>query len=217
LCSLRLRATLLLALLLTFVVVIYEGDIILPQGINETKQLSLHGYIGFFVDSCAQKNEVEECQIFGDDIRATIGRYYGLIREMVSIMKPDIVDRFHRNNPDQALFHEQEPWYVREIERTLEVIAGSGSILEINTKMHHADRRTSFNPSQGIIRMARNLQIPVHLSSDAHHPDDHFQSFEQAAEFLLSIGYNKVKVLLEGSWQDVPLTRKGLQLFVQAR
>ena len=56
---------------------------------------------------------------------------------MVNTKCPDIVahlDRVKKLNSGNRYFDENERWYQEEVSLTLEAIASSGSIMEVNTK-----------------------------------------------------------------------------------
>ena len=151
--------------------------------------------------------------IFHNDIRLALHRYYQLIREMVTKAPPTIVahlDRIKKNNPGNKFFNEQESWYQSEVEKTLEVIAQRGLILEVNTKSLYRKLGTDPYPSKWIIAKAHEMNIPVHLASDAHYIQDISGGFEEAFQLLLECGYREVKLLINGKWQNVPFNKFGL-------
>jgi histidinol-phosphatase (PHP family) len=156
-------------------------------------------------------------QIFGGDVRACIRRYYALIREMLGVSPPDIVahlDRVKRLNRGDRYFCEQDSWYQEEVRLTLEAIAEAGVILEINTKGYYNEVTEDTYPGKWVLELAWELKIPVHLASDAHKPDHITSGFAFASNQLKQIGYKTQRVLLDGTWQDVPLKRSILsQLF----
>ncbi|MEZ5039757.1 MAG: histidinol-phosphatase HisJ [Saprospiraceae bacterium] len=152
-------------------------------------------------------------EIFGGDIQAAVKRYYQLIREMVTEYRPNIVahlDRIKKLNKNDRFFSESSAWYKAEVLQTLEVIAASGVILEVNTKGLYKKETTEPYPGKWALSQAREMNIPVHLSSDAHHPEDITKGFEQAAVLLQELGYEYCELLIDDHWQAVPLKEQHL-------
>lgn len=151
-------------------------------------------------------------QLFEGDIRMAVHRYYQLVREMVSVACPTIIghlDRIKRNNKEERYFSEEKKWYRKEVKKTLETIAQSDAIMEVNTKGYYKKRHDEAYPSTWILELSREMNIPVHIASDAHHPDDIVAGFEFARKELLKVGYKEVRILLNDKWQSVPLSAYG--------
>lgn len=147
-------------------------------------------------------------EVFDGDVRQAISRYYALIREMVTEHCPDVVahlDRIKKLNKGDRYFSEDEDWYRQEVLETLVLIAGSGAVMEVNTKGFYKKEIEETYPGKWVLQVARELNIPVHLSSDAHHPDDITKGFEFAGGVLKDIGYRTTCIFLDGSWQEVEL------------
>lgn len=148
-------------------------------------------------------------QIFGGDIQACVGTYYARIREMAGqTHRPTIVahlDRIKKLNRGDRYFREQDTWYQEAVTDTLEAIAASGAIMEVNTKGYYSGEIETTDPGEWVLKIARELGIPVHLGSDAHHPDNITRAFGYGAEVLQKAGYQQVRILYDGIWQDFPL------------
>ena len=154
-------------------------------------------------------------QIFGGDIQACVRRYYSLIREMVKDFCPDVVahlDRIKRQNKGERYFSEQETWYREEVLNTLEEIAAKGVIMEINTKGYYRGDIEETYPGKWVLEIAKELQIPVHLSSDAHHPDDITKGFQHGVEILKSIGIQSTRIFLNHEWVEQSMEHSSAQL-----
>jgi histidinol-phosphatase (PHP family) len=63
-----------------------------------------------------------------------------------------------------------------------------------------------------VLKEANRLGIPVMINSDSHHPREITGEFEAAAQIVLNAGYKEVRIFKEHSWQDKPLTTKGIIL-----
>lgn len=151
--------------------------------------------------------------IFNSDIRAVIRRYYELTRQMVQTSPPDVVghlDKIKIQNIDNKFYSEDDEWYVDEIDRTIDAIAESGSIVEVNTRGLYQKKTTTPYPSPWILERLYSNRIPVTLSSDAHHMPDITNRFDEAAALLLDIGYKHLSILIKGKWQPVSFNAHGI-------
>lgn len=162
----------------------------------------------FYFDG--NRDEFEETleTMFGGDIRSLVSGYYGLIREMLMKMTPNIVahlDVIKKNNQDGRYFDENEEWYRQEVLSTLEVISLSQSILEINTGGISRGYTTEPYPSRWILEYCLEMDIPVMVNSDSHHPDTIDCCFEEVYDMLRDIGYKSQRILHHGEWKDVGL------------
>ncbi|MGC3945233.1 MAG: histidinol-phosphatase [Chryseolinea sp.] len=151
--------------------------------------------------------------IFNNDIEAVIRRYYDLTRQMVQTSAPDVVghlDKIKIQNVGNKFYSEHDAWYVEEIDRTIDVIAASGSIVEVNTRGLYQKKSTTPYPSPWILERLHAKRIPVTLSSDAHHMSDITSRFDEVATLLLDIGYKHLNILLKGKWQPVSFNAHGI-------
>ncbi|MFO7850816.1 MAG: histidinol-phosphatase [Spirochaetia bacterium] len=145
-------------------------------------------------------------ETFKGDIKALVSEYYKRVREMVQTGGFEILghlDLIKKHNRDNAYFDEAEEWYAREIQKTLEAIAGSDVILEINTGAMARGYTDEPYPSPWIIDRAAELEIPVTINSDAHKPEWLDYCFEEAESLARASGYTSKMVLSEGKWKEV--------------
>lgn len=152
-------------------------------------------------------------EIFSNDIRRAVTRYYELIRQMVAEEKPDVVghlDKIKMQNQSTPLFDERDGWYREAVADTLQTIAESGAVMEINTRGLYKKRAAETYPSRWVIEQAHQMNIPVTLSSDAHHPREIAGCFTQAAQMLQQIGYQSLHILWDGIWQPRQFDQSGL-------
>ena len=98
------------------------------------------------------------------------------------------------------------------MEEVIEVIAESNCIVEINTRGYYKGTTKKFYPSRWIIERCFDHNIPITISSDAHHADDIDNCFEAAAALLLDAGYRHVEVFNKSNWCTVELKTEGLVL-----
>lgn len=76
-------------------------------------------------------------------------------------------------------------------EETLKVIKDSNCVVELNTG--GLDRECKeFTPSETILKICYDLQIPITLSSDAHSPKQIGRHYVEAIHVLKKIGFNEL-------------------------
>lgn len=169
----------------------------------------------FNIDNTAElfKEGLEE--IFGGDIRKLVEMYYNETCEMVINEKPtivghlDVVKKFNKNN---RFFDETTDWYIEAIEQTLECIKQAGCIVEINTRGLFKQLTPNFYPSDWIIKRCRDLQIPLTINSDSHHPAELDSQMLKVVALLKSLDIKTVRVLLNNKWRDIAFNENGLIL-----
>jgi histidinol-phosphatase (PHP family) len=151
--------------------------------------------------------------IFHDNIRTAITRYFELTREMVERGAPTVVghlDKIKIHNSPEKFFEESEPWYREQIRKTLKVIKQKETIVEVNTRGLYKKKSPTPYPSPWILELLYESGIPITLSSDAHHPDDLIREFEATASLLSDIGFKHLTVLKRGVWSQMPFNQYGL-------
>jgi histidinol-phosphatase (PHP family) len=152
-------------------------------------------------------------KIFKNSFKDAVSRYFELTREMIDTSCPTIVghlDKIKIQNHDGEFFSESDPWYQQQMIETLNKIADSGAIVEINTRGIYQKKSHTTYPSPWVIELMRLRHIPVTINSDAHHPDDLINQFEETASLLYTLGYRKISILRDGSWQPVNLDPNGI-------
>lgn len=150
-------------------------------------------------------------RLFANDIRSAVAEYYALTREMVANSRPDIVGHLDKIkiNAAGSFFEESEAWYIDHVQETLIEIARSRAIVEVNTRGLYKKKSETTYPSPWILERVLDLDIPVTLSSDAHHPDDITREFDATLGLLNDIGFKRISVLKRGIWEQIPLTEYG--------
>jgi len=184
---------------------------------------SVH-YAGQFKnrDNCCIDGTIEEFEralklVFNNDIEQLVTRYYENVIEMIEHDPPDIIghlDLIKKLNSNDRYFSEDAGWYKNLIVDVVKVISASDSILEVNTRGYYKSNTKEFYPSKQILEKCFESDIPVTISSDAHHPNELDQSFEEAASVLLDIGYNHIYIFDKGRWSTVQISRDGSGLRV---
>jgi histidinol-phosphatase (PHP family) len=151
--------------------------------------------------------------IFNNNVRDAITRYFELTRQMIGECLPEVVghmDKIKIHNTTGKIFEESDPWYRYEVMKTLDMIAQAKIIVEVNTRGLYQKKSPTTYPSPWILEKILQRNIPVTISSDAHHPKDLINQFTQTTAQLLAIGFRKISILKDGIWQPVPLTPHGI-------
>ena len=151
--------------------------------------------------------------IFKNDFRAVWSRYFELTRQMLKESPPTILghlDKMKIQNQDSKFFEEDEAWYQQEIKKTVETIKTSGVIVEVNTRGLYQKKSTTPYPSPWILELLNASNIPITLSSDAHHPSQLISEFESTAQLLLQIGFKKLRILTGNKWKEVNFNQNGI-------
>ena len=146
-------------------------------------------------------------KFFGGDIRRAVRAFYQQTNEMLENEQFDVIAHFdkikmHNRN---RYFTEDEQWYRELALETLNLIAEKGVIMEINTRGIYKKRCPDLYPSPWLIKEARKKNIPVMISSDAHHCSELTLEFATAANALLEAGYKSVTAVENGIRQEYPI------------
>ena len=129
------------------------------------------------------------------------------MREMIEFQQPDIIahlDKIKMHNKNR-FFNEDEPWYQEELEKTLELIALTGQVVEVNTRGIYKGRSDELFPGIEALKMIMERNIPITLSSDAHKCQELDERFEETRLTLKKIGFKKLRLLTGDGWEDVEM------------
>lgn len=145
---------------------------------------------------------------FNGDIQALVETYYDLLREMLKTHTPDILahlDVIKKNNINNQFFIETDSWYRKQVEELLKIVKKNNVIVEVNTGGISRGYTTDVYPSSWILRLMKQMDIPLVLNSDAHHPDWIDTYYNNALDIIKKSGYTLERILYDGHWQDVIL------------
>jgi histidinol-phosphatase (PHP family) len=154
-------------------------------------------------------------KIFHGDYRAAFSRYFELTREMIQTACPTIighVDKAKIQNAGDKFFNEHDSWYQAEVKNTIALIKKYNAIVEVNTRGLYQKKSTTTYPSPWVLELLHQQNIPVTLSSDAHHPKDLTNQFSEAATQLMEIGFKSIMMLHEGNWKPLSFNTHGIIL-----
>lgn len=152
-------------------------------------------------------------EIFQNDIRGAIERYYQLTHEMILRSRPMVVghlDKIKIQNQGADLFSESAAWYHQAITQTLRCIKENEVIVEVNTRGLYKNRSHTLYPSPWILNEMYKEGIPITLSSDAHDTHELTERFAETAELLQAIGFKYLTILEEGRWVQKHFDSNGL-------
>jgi histidinol-phosphatase (PHP family) len=153
-------------------------------------------------------------KIFKDNIQDAITRYFELTREMLTTACPSVVghmDKIKIQNIGEKFFSETDTWYQHEVKKTIEAIRESGAIVEVNTRGIYQKKSLTTYPSPWILDLLKQKNIPVTISSDAHHKDDIVNQFPETALLLKKIGFKNLTVLHDKTWKPFSYTEHGIE------
>lgn len=145
---------------------------------------------------------------FNGRIESLCRNYYATLRRMLMSRPPNILahlDVIRKNNSTNRFFNGKEAWYIDEITKTLELLLLLDVILEVNTGGMARGYTKSPYPSWEIMTLVKDMNIPIMLNSDAHHPHALDYAYVEVTDRLLALGYKTQRVLDRGRWQDVSL------------
>jgi histidinol-phosphatase (PHP family) len=145
---------------------------------------------------------------FGGGAEAMVRAYYQAVSEMIESGGFTFLGHFdlvRKLNGRMGLFDEGAPWYRTLVTLSLEKIAAAGIPVEMNTGAISRGYTTEPYPSDWIIPLCREMEIPVIINADAHKPEWIDHAFDLCRKTLRQAGYRETMMLLDGSWQSIPL------------
>ena len=122
---------------------------------------------------------------FGGSAEAFVRAYFAQEREMVRRFDFDIVghaDLCRKFNAKHPYFDENAAWYLDELEKTADAIAGSGKLVEVNTGAISRGWLDDAYPSAEFRSMLRVRGVEFVLDSDSHAADTLDCAFDRFAD-----------------------------------
>lgn len=147
-------------------------------------------------------------EVFGGDARRAVTAYWQQVQEMIATQQPDIIghpDKIRMHNRNR-FFMEQDDWYLRLVDETLDLIKESGCVVEVNTRGLYKKRSDTTFPSPVVLKRIKNLEIPVTVSSDAHKPAEISLLITETKKMLKEMGFGEQWMLDPGGWTREPLS-----------
>ncbi len=144
----------------------------------------------------------------GGSAQTLCDAYYTRIVELVRLGGFDILGHFDlikKWNRSNELFTESVSWYRDLVLHSLDVIAGSRIMVEVNSGAIARNILDEVYPSPWILAEALKRNIPVLINADAHHPKDIDCHYEESWKLLQEIGFRQTWALLDNRWTPIPL------------
>jgi len=108
---------------------------------------------------------------------------------------PDLIKKFgYKPSGDLSRFYEP----------TIDAIATSGCLIEINTAGWHKKCAEQY-PHSGFLDLANQAGIDIIISSDAHHPSEVGRGFSKAINLAKAAGYSHTMLIEKGIYTPEPL------------
>ncbi|MCC5931984.1 MAG: histidinol-phosphatase [Cyclobacteriaceae bacterium] len=152
-------------------------------------------------------------EIYNNDIRYVIEKYFAITIQMLEEEAPTIlghVDKIKMHNTSQFYFDEQEAWYRKSIMEVFEAAAAAGVIVEVNTRGLYKKKSNETYPGLSGIKTLKDMNIPICLNSDAHHPKEITGYYRETAELMESVGIKELMVLKKNEWIPLPFSKEGI-------
>jgi len=125
-----------------------------------------------------------------DNIDEIYVKYYNTLQKMItsSIFACDIVSHFDLPKKFNKAFQDHG-LIMEKVSQTLELIKKKKLVIEINSSGFRKEINEQY-PSEEIIKLMYELDIPVLLGSDAHQPEELAYKFKSIIKLLKTFGYD---------------------------
>lgn len=167
-----------------------------------------HGEELWFIDGPKRETYDDGLRkYFGNNIKKAVKTYYHQINQMIESQQFEIVghlDKIKMHNAGRY-FSEEEKWYRQLVTETLELIKAKDLVVEVNTRGLYKKLSNGLFPDDETLRQVKEMNIPVLITSDAHHPDELNSFMAYAEKRLIETGIKAVVFFREGNWEEIPL------------
>ena len=147
----------------------------------------------WFIDGSKQETYDNGLRdLFNNDIKAAVTTFWEQTFEMLETQHLDIIAHFdkikmHNRN---RFFTEDESWYKVLADKAIQLIKKHNVIIEVNTRGLYKKRCEHFYPSTELLMKARQADIPVLISSDAHKAEELMLFVPEAIAELQRCGFD---------------------------
>ncbi len=148
-----------------------------------------------------------------DSPEHAVKSYYNQMNEMITTESPDIVahiDKVVMFNKGR-FFNVEDKFYRNAFMETLELVKQGGLFLEINTRGIYKGKSDDLFPSATWLKTIKELQIPVLISSDAHHSGELLRYVPETAHILKNVGFKELISFDNNQWTEV-----GIDAYIEA-
>jgi histidinol-phosphatase (PHP family) len=125
--------------------------------------------------------------------------YYDALGRMITALQPEVVGHFdliRRNAPNPESV--ETPNAMEAALRALDLVAQAGSILDVNTAGIRKGLGCPY-PRPWLVREAARRGIPFCFGDDSHGPEQVGAGIEQARQYLIENGVDRITVLRRGA------------------
>jgi len=160
----------------------------------------------WFIDGDKKQSIENMNRIFNNDTQFAVQTFFAQTREMIRTQKPDIIGHMDKVIMNTAhLFDVSEAWYQNEIDNTLHEIKKHNVIVEANTRgIYKAKWKEPF-PSYDVLQKCIELDIPLTISSDAHHSKELLLGYSEIHHKLKKMGLKYISGRKNGKWGNFPV------------
>lgn len=160
------------------------------------------------VDESAEgvKNGIEK--LFNGNGKKFTQEYFYLEREMLKAGDFEILghcDLIKLRNQELHFFNEQDTWYRNELKSLAREIKKHDIIVEINTGAIARKNLNDIYPSEYMLELLYNSNIPVTINSDSHSIQTLDTAFDIAEEKLRKAGFKETAIIKKGHIEMQPL------------
>jgi len=144
---------------------------------------------------------------FGGDIKKAVKTFYNQTNQMIETQQFDIIGHFDKIKMHNAnrFFIDEDVWYRKLIDETVELIKEKDLIVEINTRGHYKKRSDKLFPDDYALKLVKDKNIPIIISSDAHKSDEINALFPQTVEYLKKLGFTEMMEFSNYNWRSIEL------------
>ena len=146
-------------------------------------------------------------RFFNHDIKKAVTCFWEQTYGMIETQKFDIIahlDKIKMHNQNR-FFREDEDWYRKLADHTVDLIIKNHLIVEINSRGMYRMRCDSFYPSDYILEKLAKAKVPIVISSDAHRAEELPLYYEEAKVKLRGFGIDTLPVLENKEWHPVKM------------
>lgn len=141
---------------------------------------------------------------FQGNVRLAVETYYYEISEMAEKFQPPIIghlDLIKKSNKNNILFDEKESWYVETVKNCLNVIQKTSSAIEINTGGIARGFTKEQYPSNFILKMIKEKNIPIVINTDAHSVEGISYKLNEMYKLIYNMKFKEVTYLTKNGWK----------------
>ena len=159
-------------------------------------------YLPFDSNLASFKNIIN---LFNDDVETLSTKYYQHFCKYILRRKPDIIGHFDHITKFSEV---TEPRFLNNkihdkiAEKYLKLTLPVGAIYEINTGAMARGYRTSFYPNFNLLKILKQNNARIILSSDSHSAETLDFGFDKCLTFLKDFGFKKLTTIKGGEFVE---------------